>query len=505
MGMISEACDVAILGSGFAGSLTALILQRIGLRPVLIDKAAHPRFAIGESSTPAANIVLRDLAIRYDLPRLLPLVKFGPWQRTYPHLGCGLKRGFSYFQHVPGRAFEPQDDHANELLVTASAGDDQSDTHWFRADVDQFLVNEARDAGTTVWERTAVEELIPTGDTWNIRARSEQGELRIGAKFLIDATGEAGLLPRTLAIPRDDGRLHTHSRTIFAHFHGVRDWRSLLEAAGGRVGDHPFSCDHAAQHHVLDGAWVWVLRFTNGLTSVGLVLDERRFPLNPAQSPEDEWSQWLARYPSLAELLRDVRIADPPGRLIRTGRLQRCWRQAAGNSWALLPHTAGFIDPLNSTGIAHSLCGIERLTNCLQQNWQTDRLPQELCQYERTVLNEIAHIDRLVDGCFMSFGQFPLLVSYSMLFFAAATTYERQRLQNPGFNGAFFGADQAHFTAIVAQAHDELRQLTKRTATPTECRDFQDRLLHALVPYNHVGLGDRSVHNMYRYTAPSEL
>ena len=53
--------DVAIVGGGFGGSLLALVLRRAGLRVALIDRGRHPRFVIGESSTPIANLVLKDL------------------------------------------------------------------------------------------------------------------------------------------------------------------------------------------------------------------------------------------------------------------------------------------------------------------------------------------------------------------------------------------------------------------------------------------------------------
>src|SRR5438874_1023868 len=88
--------DIAIVGSGFGGSLTAMIARRLGYSVVLLERGTHPRFAIGESSSPLANLLLEELAIKYDLPRLLPLTSFGPWQRDYPDIGCGLKRGFTY-------------------------------------------------------------------------------------------------------------------------------------------------------------------------------------------------------------------------------------------------------------------------------------------------------------------------------------------------------------------------------------------------------------------------
>ncbi len=55
------AYDVVILGSGFAGSLLGLLLRKQGLSVLVIDRARHPRFAIGESSTPAADFILESL------------------------------------------------------------------------------------------------------------------------------------------------------------------------------------------------------------------------------------------------------------------------------------------------------------------------------------------------------------------------------------------------------------------------------------------------------------
>src|SRR5215469_8146199 len=92
--------DVAVIGGGFGGSLTALLLRRIGRTVAIIERGSHPRFALGESATPLADLVLGDLARRYDLPRIAPLAEYGTWQQSYPELVCGLKRGFSYFHHL---------------------------------------------------------------------------------------------------------------------------------------------------------------------------------------------------------------------------------------------------------------------------------------------------------------------------------------------------------------------------------------------------------------------
>src|ERR1051326_7810365 len=88
--------DIVILGAGFGGSLLSMVAHRLGLSVLLLEKGRHPRFAIGESTSPLTNLLIEQLALQYDLPRLLPLTTYGQWQRAYPEVACGLKRGFTY-------------------------------------------------------------------------------------------------------------------------------------------------------------------------------------------------------------------------------------------------------------------------------------------------------------------------------------------------------------------------------------------------------------------------
>src|SRR6185503_13118996 len=108
--------DVAVIGSGFGGSLMAMIARQLGRSVILIERGRHPRFAIGESSTPLANLLLEELAREYRLDALLPLTKWGTWQAAQPELGCGLKRGFTFYQHEIGRPWKPDEFRRNELL-----------------------------------------------------------------------------------------------------------------------------------------------------------------------------------------------------------------------------------------------------------------------------------------------------------------------------------------------------------------------------------------------------
>src|ERR1700722_18005744 len=137
--MTSIDCDLVIIGSGFGGTLLAIIAQRLGYSTALLERGSHPRFAIGESSTPLADFKLAAIANRFGLDWLRPFAKYGTWKATYPQVTCGLKRGFSFFRHEAECPFVPHEANANALLVAASQNDASSDTHWFRADFDAHL------------------------------------------------------------------------------------------------------------------------------------------------------------------------------------------------------------------------------------------------------------------------------------------------------------------------------------------------------------------------------
>ena len=54
--------DLAIVGSGFGGSILAAIARRLGRRVMLLERGRHPRFAIGESASPLAGVLIEQLA-----------------------------------------------------------------------------------------------------------------------------------------------------------------------------------------------------------------------------------------------------------------------------------------------------------------------------------------------------------------------------------------------------------------------------------------------------------
>lgn len=492
--------DIAIVGAGFAGSLVALIANKLGFDCVLIERGRHPRFTIGESSTPIANLVLKSLCDRYGLPKIAPLTKYGTWCDQYREIQRGLKRGFSYFHHREKEAFAPRADHANELLVAANPSDIEGDTHWFREDVDAFFVKQVEAAGVSYYDRTQV-QLSKSAEGWRLWTKRDGSLFEMNARLLIDASGAGGAIGHALGLAHASKQFRTNSSTLYSHFTGVAKWGDVYAGLGGNVKDHPFDCDAAALHHLFDGGWMWVLRFDNGITSAGFVWDDRLWPDEAAlvrHSPDRAWSRWLNRFPGIAD---QFAASTPVQPWQSTPKLQRMFCPTAGPDWVMLPFSACFLDPLHSTGIALTLVAIERIASALEHVGISPALSHEFQVYDQKLSREVDLLDRLVHGCYLGFENFALMRWYATLYFAAATTCEENRINNPhgGDLGFLLSADPRYCDAIT-QAYDLISKLASRKeCSAADVQGFKTEICRWIEPFDTVGLRNPAIANMYPY------
>ncbi len=495
--MLRLDADIVVIGAGFGGTLAALLAHQLGRRVLLVDRGTHPRFAIGESSTPLANLVLEDLAGRYGLPWLKPFANYASWKQHAPSVDVGLKRGFSYFHHTAGQVPMPRADHQGELLVAASYGPDDADTHWHRADFDDFLVRQAVAAGIPYYERTVLSAgAIQPDGCWRLTGSIADEPCMIQAEFVVDASGVGGCLANCLQLPSVVHELSTHSRAVYAHWTNVAEWEPWWTAHGGRCDEHPFPCDAAALHHVFDGGWMWVLRFDSGVTSAGFSLDLQRHPLDPQQSPADEWQAWCARFAAIGEQFASAEPTTACGGIRRTGRLQRLVTDAAGPNWALLPNAAGFIDALHSTGNTHTLLGLERLAQIWERHWGTPAMSAALADYSRLIVTELHFIDRLVAGSYANFDRFDRFVALSWFYFAAAIWSEEERRRGRP-SASFCQATDSNWCALLDQA------VAAANNPDVSLSELQRLVNKAIAPINRAQLGDPAQRGMVFYPAPS--
>ena len=448
---------------------------------MLLERGRHPRFAIGESASPLAGVLIEQLADRYDLPRLRPLSAFGTWQRAYPDVVCGLKRGFTYFKHEDGRRYGAAADRSNQLLVAASPNDELSDTHWLRSDVDHFLVREAITLGADYLDEVTLDAVEWHVDGTATLSGMRQGSpVRVRAGFVVDASGPRGFLSRALGIEERGFDEYPQTQALYSHFVDVARCDDMPDFAPEGV--PPYPMDDAALHHVFDDGWMWVLRFGNGVTSAGIAVTESLANELRLSDGAPAWERFLARYPSIAAQFAD---AKPIREFTWMPRVAYRVSRAAGDGWAMLPSAAAFIDPLFSTGIPLTLLGIERIARAIE----TRRLKPPLYETAEVTLGEADHTARFIAGCYAAFRRFDAFTAYSMFYFAAASFSEMQRRLAPGqASGGFLRAADADYASAI-------RELSPAVRPPAT--DFFAHIADASAAINIAGLCNPARHNWY--------
>ena len=480
--------DIAIIGSGFAGSLMALIARRLGRSVVLIEKGKHPRFAIGESSTPLANLLLDRLATRYDLPALQSLTKWGSWQENHASIACGLKRGFSFYHHVEGQFFTSDPNRRNQLLVAASPRDVIADTHWYRQEFDHFLAQQATQQGAELLENTAITEILTTPEGATLTASRDGFSRQLNVRLILDASGPRGCLHRVLRLAETKPDYLPATQALYSHFTNVRSWADLNPDSEAP----PYPPDAAAVHHLFDGGWIWVLRFNNGITSAGAAVLEPLAAELGLSEGEPAWQRLLKKFPSVAAQFEGATPCVP---FMHTPRLSFLSSKISGPSWAMLPSAAGFIDPLLSTGFPLTLLGIERLARILEQTKPGQKITPELERYAVQTKQELLTTGRLIAALYTSLHDFELFTAISKLYFAAASFAECAiRLDRPQMAGdSFLLMEHPEFGPKARECLD--RALLKPVGV--DRTELLNRLHQTIQSVDVCGLGNASRRNWH--------
>ena len=526
---------VVIVGSGFAGSILARVARAAGHDVTLVERGRHPRFALGESSTPLAAIALERLAARYGLADLRDLAAYGRWKARLPDVRCGLKRGFTFYRHRRGQPYRNDETNANRLLVAASPDDAVADTHWLREDVDAFLFRQAAAEGVRCLDRTELTALERSrSGRFVLDGAGPRGPVRLAADLVVDATGPDGFLARHLALGADLPPDSLHTRLVYGHFRGVQPLHRAAAAtavfAGRREPDStgsrqdlhraaasttavfaegPYPDERAAVHHLLDDGWMYELAFDHGVVSAGFVVEGAEAARTIANlAPPAAFAALARRYPSLAA---QYDAAEPIRPVAAIPRLQRRLTHAAGDAWAVLPHVFQFWSPLFSTGIAWSLLGVERLGLLLEdvdssRAAERSRLASGLERYAAPLRSEADHLRRLIEPAYRCRRDFDAFDAYVQAYFAAASYAEtRQRLcpAPPDTGGhwawsGFLGATDPVLRRIFAEA---ARLVEERQSKPRPDQPPPESPIEAMqrliAPRNVAGLADPSRRRLY--------
>ena len=397
---MSSTYDCCILGAGIAGTTSALVLAQMGLRVLVVEAGQHPRFAIGESLVPTTTLGFDYLARTYKIPELRQISHYPAMMEL--ELAGWPKLGFWFGHHRDGQTLQT----GHEMMFITPGLPTGPDVHMLREGTDSFLTSRLANYGVEYRDRTSVADWHTAPGQITLVLEREGQQRSVPTRFVLDCSGHKSFLAGCKNLRQSPTRLRTDTRTIFSHFREVRFLEEVVGQPCARFGTRRDAC---TIHHCFDGGWFWIIRFDNGICSVGLVLDRRSHPDNDLKAEDEFWS-FVNRFPTVEAHLARATATRP---LVKSGRLQFTSHRIFGDRYLLAPQAASFVDPLFSTGMDLTTAFIARMSPIVafvakNDDFSTERFGAlDACHQA-----EIDGIDRIVHGMICSFRNPDVLKQY---------------------------------------------------------------------------------------------
>jgi flavin-dependent dehydrogenase len=322
-------CDVLVIGGGPAGTTIAPLLAEKGYQVVLLEKARHPRFHIGESLLPANLPLFERLGVADEM-RAIGMQKYGA-EFVSPH-------------HAHTQCFEFADAWDKSIPYAYQVR---------RAEFDTVLIRNAAQKGVEVLEGCKAKAVdFQPDNSAVVQAVDDDGQVREWqARFVVDASGRDTFLANRFQIKQRNPK--HNSSAIYGHFSGAQ--RHAGQAAGNIT---IFWFEHG---------WFWFIPMIDDVTSVGMVTWPYYMKTRGERSLEQFLRDGIAMCPPLAERLKDSTLVHE---VEATGNFSYVSERNHGPNYLLLGDAYAFIDPVFSSGVwlamNSGVIGAEAIDACLK-------------------------------------------------------------------------------------------------------------------------------------------
>ncbi|MGJ8648593.1 MAG: NAD(P)/FAD-dependent oxidoreductase [Marinomonas colpomeniae] len=335
--------DVVVIGAGPAGAVASTILSKKGYRILVLEKQHFPRFSIGESLLPQCMEILESAGM------LKSVIEAG-------------------FQYKNGAAFATDDQYGFfDFRQKFSTG--WGTTYQVqRAQFDKVLADCAAENGAEIRYGHSIVSYNDVGDRVQLDVVNENNKsdensenYQVDAKFVLDASGFGRVLPKLLNLEKESSLSPRVS--IFTHIkdgitHPEYDRNKILVSV----------CPENNQ------IWYWLIPFSNGRASVGVILPRDIYDNNSIDNKEllREYiskTTMMHNYLKDAEFDTDVRKLD--GYSCDVTSLY-------GDKFALLGNAGEFLDPVFSSGVTIALKSADLATQALHKQLQGEAVDWEV-------------------------------------------------------------------------------------------------------------------------------
>jgi flavin-dependent dehydrogenase len=393
--MIGERSDVLIMGGGLAGLTLAIQLRRElpTLTVRVLERNRHPvpeaAFKIGESSV--------EIGAHY-LETVLDL-------RAHLETRQLRKFGFRFF-------FNEGRDALDECVELGPSSVFPTPSYQLdRGILENFLGQHAAALGVEFVDGAVVRHVdLAETDQQAATAQASAGDHVIhferadtmhtaAARWVVDASGAAGLLKRKLGL--EESNDHDANSVWFrvADRVAIDDWHE---------GDWKQRCDpperwRSTNHLCGPGYWTWLIPLSSGSHSVGIVADARMHPLATINT-FDKAMAWLAEHQP--QLHREL---EPRRHLLQDFAYLRhfshgCRQVFSAKRWAITGIAGVFLDPFYSPGTDYIAIANTYIADLIGRDSRSEPFARQARAYEQLFFSFYRNMLPLYEGQYPMFG-----------------------------------------------------------------------------------------------------